>query len=932
MFVRLTEKQIDKKIDFIENYIKAENAATASTVDANANVSSKNIATLSNEINKDINIQINRRLLYKKICSLFGKEDADKYIEQLEKHEIYTNDESSLLPYCTSITMYPFLVDGLAKLGGESVAPKHLESFCGSFVNLVFAISSQFAGAVATVEFLMYFDYFAKKAFGEDYINTDAKYIENQLQSVVYALNQPAAARGYQAVFWNISVFDKYYFESLFGEFVFPDLTSPEWESVSKLQKFFLKWINEERKKAVLTFPVVTAAVLSENKEVKDKEFENFLCETLSEGNSFFVYMSDSVDSLASCCFDGGQEVLVKSSTGGVERVAIEEWHNTKWEFKKNPRVFHNGCWADGKLNKIPRAGRKMYRVETVNNKVLVMTEDHLNPTLRGDVFAKDLVEGDYLMFNSSQVDAIPEDNLKLSYEDGLLIGAYLGDGSKHRREDCDSVETTLSLNLDKVSDLSSMLANWNIYESKNNVVFAKTASKDVAEFIDRWVSGKYAQEKRLNLNVLLQSIEFRKGILDGYYKTDGGNSNRIYTTSEGLTKDIEAMLVSMGKQCVINVEDRTDEPVVIRGEVFKRNYPLYCIRFYGDSNKRVMKDIYVKHMGNIYFKVKSVTEVLDYDKEFVYCFEMKQQSEPYFTLPNGVVTHNCRLRNEFSDNTFSYSLGAGGVATGSINVITLNLNRLVQNGTDLSWQIKQLHKYQVAYREIMNEFKAAGILTAYDAGFIDLDKQFLTIGLNGIVEAAESQGIKANNTPEYKEFVTNILQTIYQENRKATQQYGYKFNTEFVPAENLGVKNAQWDRKDKLIVGRDCYNSYFYPVEDGSIGAIEKFVLHGEDFVKYLDGGSALHLNLDHHPTKEGYKNLFKLASLSGCNYFTTNVKSTICNSCGKIDKDTFTSCPSCGSEDIDYGTRVIGYLKRVSSFSKARQEEESRRHYLAK
>lgn len=592
MFVRLTEKQIDKKIDFIENYIKAENAATASTVDANANVSSKNIATLSNEINKDINIQINRRLLYKKIYSLFGKEDADKYIEQLEKHEIYTNDESSLLPYCTSITMYPFLVDGLAKLGGESVAPKHLESFCGSFVNLVFAISSQFAGAVATVEFLMYFDYFAKKAFGEDYINTDAKYIENQLQSVVYALNQPAAARGYQAVFWNISVFDKYYFESLFGEFVFPDLTSPEWESVSKLQKFFLKWINEERKKAVLTFPVVTAAVLSENKEVKDKEFENFLCETLSEGNSFFVYMSDSVDSLASCC----------------------------------------------------------------------------------------------------------------------------------------------------------------------------------------------------------------------------------------------------------------------------------------------------------------------------------------------------RLRNEFSDNTFSYSLGAGGVATGSINVITLNLNRLVQNGTDLSWQIKQLHKYQVAYREIMNEFKAAGILTAYDAGFIDLDKQFLTIGLNGIVEAAESQGIKANNTPEYKEFVTNILQTIYQENRKATQQYGYKFNTEFVPAENLGVKNAQWDRKDKLIVGRDCYNSYFYPVEDGSIGAIEKFVLHGEDFVKYLDGGSALHLNLDHHPTKEGYKNLFKLASLSGCNYFTTNVKSTICNSCGKIDKDTFTSCPSCGSEDIDYGTRVIGYLKRVSSFSKARQEEEARRHYLTK
>lgn len=930
MFVRLNEKQLQGKIDFIDQYIKASNAASASTVDANANVSHKNIATMSAEINKDINIQINRKLLYKKIEHLFGKEDADKYIEQLENHEIYTNDESSLLPYCTSITMYPFLVDGLTKLGGESIAPKHIESFCGSFVNLVFAISSQFAGAVATVEFLMYFDYFARKAFGDNYLETHGKYIENQLQSVTYALNQPAAARGYQSVFWNISIFDKYYFDSLFGEFMFPDFTPPNWTTVDKLQRFFMSWFNQERTKALLTFPVVTAAVLTENNEVKDKEFEEFLCKELSEGNSFFVYMSDSVDSLASCCFDADQEVLVKSSTGGVERVAIEEWHNTKWEFKRNPRVFHDGCWVDGKLNKIPRNGRKMYRVETVNNKTLVMTEDHLNPTIRGDVFAKDLTDADYLMFNSSQVDAIPEYNLKLSYKDGLLIGAYLGDGSKHYREGCDSVETTLSLNLAKVSGLSSVLSDWNIYESVNNTVFAKTSSKRVAEFIDQWVSGKHAQEKRLNLDVLLQSLDFREGILDGYYFTDGGNSNRIYTTSEGLTKDIEAMLVSMGKQCIIDVEDRTDEPVVIRGEVFKRNYPLYCLRFYGESNKRTMKDVYVKHMGNIYFKVKSITEILDYDKEFVYCFEMSNQAEPYFTLPNGVVTHNCRLRNEFTDNTFSYSLGAGGVSTGSINVITLNLNRLVQNGTDLKWQIQQMHKYQVAYREIMNEFKAAGILTAYDAGFISLDKQFLTIGLNGIVEAAESQGIRASNNDEYKAFVTNILKTIYQENRDGTKKYGYKFNTEFVPAENLGVKNAEWDKKDRYVVLRECYNSYFYPVEDGTIGAVEKFILHGKEFVQYLDGGSALHLNLDHHPDKQGYKNLFKLASMSGCNYFTTNVKVTICNNCGKIAKETFAECPSCHSTDIDYGTRVIGYLKRTSSFSKARQKEAAKRAYI--
>ena len=140
--------------------------------------------------------------------------------------------------------MYPFLLDGLTKLGGESKAPKHLNSFCGSFVNLVFAVSSQFAGAVATVEFLMYFDYFARKDYGDDYLTTHTSIIENSLQHVVYAINQPAAARGYQSVFWNLSIYDKEYFNSLFGEFVFPDMTKPSADSLETLQAFFMKWFN----------------------------------------------------------------------------------------------------------------------------------------------------------------------------------------------------------------------------------------------------------------------------------------------------------------------------------------------------------------------------------------------------------------------------------------------------------------------------------------------------------------------------------------------------------------------------------------------------------------------------------------------------------------------------------------------------------------
>jgi ribonucleoside-triphosphate reductase len=590
--LRLHPDQVNAKMEFINQYVSAQNAADGSKMDANANVTQKNIATLEAELMKDFFVQVNRKQVSTKISELFGADLGQEYIRQIEDHEIYVHDETSLKPYCVSVTMYPFLRDGLTKLGGESKAPKHLESFCGTFVNFVFAVSSQFAGAVATVEFLAYFDHFARRDYGDNYLETHRHEIENHLQHVVYALNQPAAARGYQSVFWNISVYDQHYFDSMFGDFVFPDFSKSSWDSVSKLQDFFLHWFNEERKKTILTFPVVTVAMLTDNGQCKDQEFARHIAHELADGNSFFVYLSPNADSLASCC----------------------------------------------------------------------------------------------------------------------------------------------------------------------------------------------------------------------------------------------------------------------------------------------------------------------------------------------------RLRSEIADNTFSYTLGAGGVATGSINVITINMNRLVQDGRDLNTEIEKIHKYQVAYRRIMEEYKEAGLLTVYDAGFISLDKQFLTIGINGMVEAAESQGLTASNNRDYIEFVQRHLKVIYDANKRAKQEYGYMFNTEFVPAENLGVKNAKWDREDGYFVPRDCYNSYFYVVEDENTNSLDKFVMHGNELIEFLDGGSALHLNLDEKLTEDGYLSMLNIAATTGCNYFCINVKITICNDCEHIDKRTLCACSSCGSADVDYGTRVIGYLKRVSSFSQGRRKEHQVRHYHRK
>jgi ribonucleoside-triphosphate reductase len=534
---------------------------------------------------------------------------ADKYIGLLNNHYIYKNDETSLANYCASITMYPWLINGTTSIGGNSKAPTNLKSFCGGFINMVFMVSSMLSGACATPEFLMYLNYFIGLEYGRDYYQhadktvdislkkrTLDKIITDCFEQIVYSINQPTGARNFQAVFWNISYYDRFYFESLFGEFVFPDGSRPDWNSLNWLQKRFMKWFNMERLRSILTFPVETMALLTENGDAKDKEYADFAAEMYAEGHSFFTYMSDNADSLSSCC----------------------------------------------------------------------------------------------------------------------------------------------------------------------------------------------------------------------------------------------------------------------------------------------------------------------------------------------------RLRNEIQDNGFSYTLGAGGVSTGSKSVLTINLNRCVQKATKqgihylffLEEVVDLVHKAQLAYNENLKDLQKKGMLPLFDAGYINLGRQYLTIGVNGLVEAAEFLGIEITDNPAYEEFVGKTLGLIETYNKKYRTK-DILFNCEMIPAENVGVKHAKWDREEGYKAPRDCYNSYFYIVEDDRLNIVDKFRLHGRRYIERLTGGSALHLNLEEHLSKEQYRQLLRVATLEGCNYFTFNVPNTVCNTCGHIDKRQLQACPSCHSENLDYLTRIIGYMKRISNFSYPRQQEAARRHY---
>ena len=318
---------------------------------------------------------------------------------------------------------------------------------------------------------------------------------------------------------------------------------------------------------------------------------------------------------------------------------------------------------------------------------------------------------------------------------------------------------------------------------------------------------------------------------------------------------------------------------------------------------------------------------------------EMYSQGHSFFTYMSDnadSLSSCCRLRNEIQDNGFSYTLGAGGVSTGSKSVLTINLNRCIQYAVNNNIDYKEYladivdlcHKVQLAYNENLKELQKHGMLPLFDAGYINISRQYLTIGVNGLVEAAEFCGLQITNNPDYKQFVQDILGII----EKYNKQYRTKdvlFNCEMIPAENVGVKHAKWDREDGYFVPRDCYNSYFYIVEDDSLSIIDKFQLHGAPYIEHLTGGSALHMNLEEHLSQQQYRQLLRIAAKEGCNYFTFNIPNTICNDCGHIDKRYLKECPHCKSKNVDYMTRIIGYLKRISNFSQARQQEASRRYY---
>ena len=351
-------------------------------------------------------------------------------------------------------------------------------------------------------------------------------------------------------------------------------------------------------------------------------------------------------------------------------------------------------------------------------------------------------------------------------------------------------------------------------------------------------------------------------------------------------------------------------------------------------------------------------------DKEYKdFCAEMYAEGHSFFTYISDSadsLASCCRLRNEFTENTFNPTSGLTGVMTGSCHVITLNINRIVQDslrkyadehGEDISkyqyWGndareaildnlldiLERVYKYHIAYKTMLYEQEEKGMFAACNGGYIHMNKLYSTIGINGLNEAAKFLGLEVSNNPEYIKFLQFILGTIKEQNKLHSihdKKRPFLFNSEVVPAESLGGKNYRWDKKDGYWVPEDenLYNSYFFDAHDDT-SVLDKMILHGRQTAQYCDGGSACHINLEDHLSKEQYLKLIDFAIANGTNYFTFNIPNSECDDCGYITKHPITECPKCHSKNITQYTRVIGYLRPIKSFGKDRQIEANKRVY---
>lgn len=742
--------------EFIDNFIDKETVADAS-IDGNANVGNKDIVTLLSEMAKPHQKLLAAHKIYYEMCKKYDEQTADKWFEAEYKGYLYLHDfsTSSFVSYCFAFDLKDLAEKGLFFIDNfNAEPPKHLITFVDFVKEFISYNCQRSSGAVGLPNLIPYLYYFWDRDVKANYWNgSPEKYAKQNVQRVIYALNQPFL-RGTQSAFTNTSIFDRPYLEALFGGATFPDgaFMIDELDGIMEFQKMFLEEMSRIRSKNMMTFPVNSISLLYQNGKFVDEEFARWACAHNMKWSDSNFFIDDSVTSLSNCCFDGSQLCLVRRNNMPYF-ISFEELYNTVGK-DRTIEISHKSGWKNGKVVRLP--GRKMYKIKTIRNRIIIVTDNHLNPTIDGDKPTTALTTDDYLL--------------------------------------CDS---SLSLLFSDMDDLK-------------------------------------------------------------------------------------------------------------------------------------------------YDKIKSIEEMPEIP-EYVYCFEMENQEEPYFTLANGIITHNCRLKSDINELGYFNSVGGTALKVGSVKVNTVNLARLaLENDTEdkyienlkkvLDLTLKSLD----CVRHIIKRNVDKGLLKNFSLGIVDFEHLYNTIGVIGIYEAIKKFGYTRTDelgntyyTDEAFAFGKKIFDTIHAVNAEFAKDKDYKINVEQIPGETAASKLMQKDlifHPDTTVTDLPLYGNQFIPL--GITTTLQERMRIASAFDSFCNGGSIWHCNIEapFNNFEQAWKMLNYVAE-QGITYFAFNTKIQACkHNHGFYGK----TCPECGEPVETEYSRIVGFYVPIKTYSKERKAEYSMRKWM--
>lgn len=949
--------------EFVNAFVDEPGIATS---DPNANVREKDIVTLQSEMKKaDLKLLGFNKLFYE-LKKKYGLDFAAQWLEDEYKGIYFMHNSSQITfkAYCYSYPLDLIMERGLFFVDrGKSSKPEHYDTFTNQVIEFIAYASNRTTGAVGVPTLLVDMFYYWNKDVSEGHYTKDPDYYrDQQFQNFIYRINQ-AYIRVDQSPFTNVTIMDKYYIAEMFGDKIYPDGTPAVdyIDEIIEFQKDFMRVVAEIRKNQMMTFPVLSYALLwdDERQEFADIEFARWCSDhnMLWLDSNFFV--SKDITTLSSCCLTEDEDVFI-CNNDNISTVKMKDI-----EKHTVVELIGNGKTVKGRKVELPNT--KMYKIKTHNGKELISTWNHINLIKRDgramEVQSKEIMVGDQIAHNESGFDGrCKYSSTKYdTYEFGRLLGVLIGDGSislhddgrissikiclnyttkVHTREFLEEELSKFNLKMSEIENAYGIGSPTPVFTITMGDNMSLSEYKNFKGVMSDFIQGDSAHKKYLTDMCLNMSKDFRNGILDGYEETDGGNSNRIYSANKRLITSFGRVLTSLGLSYDIDEDKRTKKDGKLSDNI------IYCIRYYSKI-KNNFKDYYSRDKKNnlAFFKVVSIEEYDEYEKD-VHCFEILGDDEKYFTLANGIYTHNCRVTLNINDIQeknktlgFMNSIGGSSLSVGSVVVNTTSMFNLALESKDFSHFKRLLRQKTVNSLKVMDTVRGIirrnvekGIGKIYQSGLINMNNQYNTLGIASLYEAIEyfggisidefgnhfynSLGIKMAN---------DIFDILNEEKDSFTANRDYLCNVEQTPIESAAVKLA---KKAKLInKTKDVpymYGNQWIPL------TVKTTIAERTKMASILDvkcgGGSITHLNIDggFNNSDEAWEMLNRQAR-DGVIYFAYNRIISTCEDGHSFYGDTCW----CGKPATEKYTRVVGFITPVSSWQSERQEEFEERQF---